>query len=297
MPWKLKIDEESKAPVFSTPDKEGDLPKPIYLNEEGKEITLDPVGMYGKIIDMGKTEKELRGTTKRLEGQLELFADIEDISAWKEEADNAIQTVANFNDKDWMDVKKVDKLKEEMNTAHANQVQQLKDNFQSVEESHQAAVTKKDKQLRKLMVSSKFATHPLFSGNDPKTTLPPEIAETYFGKHFRVEENDQDELILTAYYDNGDPVYSHDNPGELAGFNEAMFSIFEKYPGKDGVLKTGGSGSGGTGGSGGGADDGDNELQRLKKEHAEAMDRKDAKLAIILKNKITALESAARRAA
>ena len=111
--WLLKIDDESKLPTFQQPEKEGDLARPIYITPEGKEIALDPVGMYGKIVEMGKTEKELRGTHKRLEGQLGLFTDIEDIAAWKEEADKALTTVANFNDKDWMKAEKVEKLKED----------------------------------------------------------------------------------------------------------------------------------------------------------------------------------------
>ena len=96
MPWTLKIDEESKLPSFQEPEKEGDLPRPIYINSEGKEIALDPVGMYDKIITMGKSEKQLRGDNKRLEGQIELFADIEDIPVWKEEADKALEKVAQF---------------------------------------------------------------------------------------------------------------------------------------------------------------------------------------------------------
>ena len=35
MAWKIKIEEESKSPVF----EDG---KPVYINEEGKEIALDP---------------------------------------------------------------------------------------------------------------------------------------------------------------------------------------------------------------------------------------------------------------
>lgn len=296
-PWKIKIDEESKLPAFQQPENEGDLPRPIYVSPEGKEIALDPVGMYGKILEMGKIEKELRGNTKRLETQLELFADVEDLPAWKEEALKAMETVKNFNDKEWMDVKKVEKLKEEMKEAHAKQLNQVSESFSLKEGEFKETLGKKDGQIRKLMVSNKFATHELFSGKDPKTSLPPEIAETYFGKNFKVEEADNGELILRAYYDNGDSVYSHENPGELADFHEAMYSVFERYPGKDKLLKGGEKGSGAGGGSGSGEGDGDDEISKLQKEYDDAIANKQVQRSIALKNKIFKLQQTKKRAA
>jgi len=290
--WLLKIDEESKLPSFQQPEKEGDLPRPIYVSPEGKEIALDPVGMYGKILEMGKTEKELRGNTKRLETQLELFADIEDVPAWKEDAVKAMETVKNFNDKEWMDVKKVEKLKEEMKDAHGKQLSQVSESFSLKEGEFKETLSKKDGQIRKLMVSNKFATHELFSGKDPKTSLPPEIAETYFGKNFKVEESDKGELILRAYYDNGDSVYSHENPGELADFHEAMHSVFDRYPGKDKLLKAGDKGSGAGGGSGDGGDDDGDEIKKLQADYAAAILAKQVQLAVALKNKIFKLQQA-----
>ena len=285
--WLLKIDEESKLPSFQQPEKEGDLARPIYISPEGKEVALDPVGMYGKILEMGKTEKELRGNHKRLEGQLQLFADIEDVAVWKEEADKALTTVANFNDKDWMKAEKVEKLKEDMNVAHSKKLKEVQESFSLKEGDFTSTITKKDGQIRKLMVSNKFATHPLFSGRDPKTSLPPEIAETYFGKNFKVEENESGELILRSYYDSAgnDPVYSHESPGELAEFTEAMFSIFEKYPGSKSLMKSSGSGTGGTGGTGAEGEKED-EIAKLEKQYAAAVEARNVQLQIALKNRL-----------
>ena len=289
MPWKLKLDEESKLPAFQDPEKEGDLPRPIYINEEGKELALDPVGMYGKIVDMGKTEKELRGNTKRLEGQLELFTGIEDIVVWKEDADKALESIKNFNDKDWMDVKKVDNLKVEMKEAHDKKLNEVKESFQLKETEFSTTVGKKDVQIRKLMVSNKFATHPLFSGPKRKTRIPPEMAETFFGKHFKVEEDSQGELILRAYHTTGDPVYSTENPGELADFHEAMFSIFDKYDGKDDVMIGGESGSGSTGGPGDDDEGEGDQIQKLETQYAAAVEAKNVQMQIAIKNKLHAL--------
>lgn len=297
-PWKIKVsDDENKTPVFTEPKEEGELPKLVFISPEGKELALDAPGMYEKIVDMGKTEKDLRGQLKRLNGQFELFEGIEDIAEWKANAEKALEQVANFNDKDWMDIKKVDKLKEDMNVAHQKKVDQMQASFKESEEKSKELLSKKDSQIRQLMVSNKFATHPLFSGKNPKTSLPPEIAETYFGKNFKVEEQDSGELILRSYYDDGSPVYSHENPGELADFYEAMFNIFEKYPGKDKLLVTGGPGSGGTGGSGDDEEGEDKALTRLENAYAEAQKSNDVKKMVAIKNQLHDLRKKKQKAA
>jgi len=282
MPWKLKIDEETKQPVFEDE-------KPIYINDEGKELALDPPGMYQKIIDLGKEAKNHREKAKAFQSQLAVFEGIDDLETWKDEAIKALETVKNFNDKDWMKAEKVERLKADMKEAHEKQVQQLNEQFGMKEKDYQQTLSKKDDQIRRLMVSAKFASHPLFSGKDPKTTLPPEIAETYFGKHFKVEETDDGSLRLNAYYSNGDPVYSQINPGDLAEFEEAMNIIFEKYPAKDSLMRAGDPGSGSQGGSGAGGDDGD-ELAKLEKAYAAAIENKQSQKAIMLKNQIFKLK-------
>jgi hypothetical protein len=137
------------------------------------------------------------------------------------------------------------------------------------------------------MVSNRFATSPFFSGTNPKTTLPPEIAETYFGKHFKVEEDKTTgALNLAAYHSNGDPVYSRQNPGEVANFDEAMVAIFDQYPGKDQLIRASGGGSGAGGGSGGKDDDEGQDIKALEKQYAEAQKTGDAKAMVAIKNKL-----------
>jgi len=277
MPWKIKADEEGK-PVFQDE-------KPVYIDPDGKELTLDPPSMYEKILDLNKESKKHRETAKTLESKIVLFNDIEDLEEWKKQADTAIETVANFNDKDWMKAEKVEKLKKEMVDAHEAKQEQLRKEFEAKAEEFKAIVDKKNGQIRELMISSKFATSPLFSGSEPKTTLPPEIAETYFGKNFKVEEKEDGSLQLTAYYSNGDLVYSKENPGELAAFDEAMQYIFDKFPGKDKLLRAKpGSGAppGGDDKKTGETDD----IAELQKQHANATANGDIKRAIALKNRI-----------
>ena len=277
--WTLKKDDDGGV-VY-------DGEKPVYLDPDGKELSLDPPQMYMKIIDLGKESKGHRERADGLGAQVKLFEGIEDLEAWKIEADKALETLVNFNEKDWLKADKVEKLKKEMKEAYEEQAGVLKKGYELKSEELVGTIGKKDVQIRKLMVSNKFATSPYFSGTEPKTNLPPEIAETYFGKNFKVEEDKETkELSLVAYYNNGDQVLSRQNPGELAEFDEAMASIFDVYPGKERLLRAKGGGTGGRGGIGEGGDDDPNDIKKMETEYAEATKAGDAKKAIGIKNRL-----------
>ena len=105
----------------------------------------------------------------------------------------------------------------------------------------------------------------------------------------RVEEVEgQADPVLRAYHPSGDLIHSKTNPGEPAGFTEALGIIIDAYPGKDNILSATGGGSGGQGGKGGGG--GDATLADLKKQHKEALENGHHQKAVGLKNKIFELE-------
>lgn len=279
--WKLKVDEESKLPVFS---EDG---KPVYFDPDGKELALDPVSMYQKIIDLGAENKKHREEKSSLKETVGLFEGIEDISEWKTKADEALEKVANFNDKDWLAADKVEKLKADIKDSYEKQINQQKEQFKQIEDSFNQKFSKKDEQIRKLMVDNKFATHPLFSGTNPKTNVIPAMAVDHFGKHFKIEEDKKTgELSLIGHYPNGDIVYSKENPGEIAEFREAMNLIFESHPDRDQMIRSGKSGTGARDGMNDNDHDSGDELSKLEKQYAEAMKEKDSKKSIALKNKI-----------
>ena len=278
--WKLKLDEKEAVVL-----EDG---KPIYVGPDEKELALDPPQMYQKIIELGAENKKRREKFEEVSGQMKTFEGIEDLVVWKADADKALETVKNYADKDWLRADKVEKLKQDMKTAYDDQLDGVKKSFSQKEVDHTAIVKKKDTQIRELMVSNRFATSAYFSGQDPKTNLPPEIAETYFGNFFKVEEDERTKkLVLIAYDTKGDQIYSKANPGEIAEFDEAMTAIFDAYPGKDKLLKS--PSSGGSGGSGGGGDKGggaSDDIKKLEQSYADALKAGDAKQAIVLKNRL-----------
>lgn len=286
--WKIKTNSETNIPVM-------DGNKIVCIDPDGKELPLDPVAMYLKIGELGKNNQKDREKYTILRDKYALFEGIEDIVKWKEDADKAINTVANFNDKDWMKAEKVEQLKREMSDAYENKLKQAQASFGDKENAFNSTIDKKNGQIRTLLVSNKFANSVFFSGEKKKTNLLPDVAEAYFGKYFRVEENDKTgDIKVVAYHLNGDQILSKMNPGEIADFDEAIGIIIDNHPQRDHFLRASQGGSGGQGGVGG--DEGLDDITRIEKQIVEAQKKGDAHTAIALKNRYYELKRKMRAA-
>jgi hypothetical protein len=289
--WSLKTDTDGHAILA-----EG---KPVYVDKDGKDVPVDVPSMYQKIIDLGKESKGHREKFEGLQNQYkvvdELFTGVEDLPAWKRSADEALQAVANFNEKDWLKAEKVESMKRQMKEAHEEEKRQLSKAFDKDKDSLTGLINKGRGQIHKLVISNKFALHTLWSGEDPKTTLRPELAEAYFGKHFKVEEDEKTgELVERGYYSNGDLVYSRKKPGEPADFFEAMDEIFDQYPGKESVLRTKGGGSDSKGGGGGKPPNDGSTLEKVRAAYDKAIAERRSSDAVALKRQLHGLEMEAR---
>jgi hypothetical protein len=75
---------------------------------------------------------------------------------------------------------------------------------------------------------------------ETKLAIPPDMVEARFGKAFAIEDGK-----IVAKDQNGNKLYSASNPGELAGFDEALEMLVNAYPYKEQILK--GSGASGSG--------------------------------------------------
>lgn len=286
---KLALDENGHVKVT----EDG---KPLYINDKEEEVPVDPPAMYQKIVDLGVENKKFREQAEGLATKYKALESEEDFDKWFENATKAIEQVANFNDKDWMDAKKVESLKEQMKDAHKNELGQIKEQFETTIGDQKAELEKKDQQIRKLVVSNKFANSPLFSGAKPKTTMSADIAESFFGHHFQVEDNERTgSPEVKCYFDNGDIIVSAspDRIGEHATFDEGIEILFNNYANKDMYLPSK-SGSGAKGGSG--DDEPTTDMAKLQQDYNEAADAKNTQLMISIKNRMTQLQQTGKAA-
>lgn len=261
--------------------------KPMFT-DEGKDIVVDVPSLFKKITELNTESAGRRRELVTMKEKFRALDGVDDVDNFLATAAKAVDTVANFDDVKKLDAEKVEAFKLETKKAYEEKVDAQNKIWTEKVRGLESAVDGKQSVIYDLMVKSQFAESPYFAGDNKQTNLIPEIAEAYFGKHFKVEENDSGKLVVAGYKADGTRIFSRSNPGEPATFNEAMAEIIDGFPLRDSIMKGGNSGSGGSGNSGPGG----GKLSNLNKQYQTAMKDKNVSLAMILKRKIHAEQSA-----
>jgi hypothetical protein len=218
---KLKLDENGHVVVSDG--------KPVYVHDDGKEVAFDAAGTVQTISRLNGEAKSHREAKEAAEGALKAFEGISDPKA----ALQALETIKNFDAKKLVDAGEVDKVRAEA--------------IKAVEEKYAPIVKERDELSGKLIaekVGGSFARSKFIAD---KMSIPADLVESRFGQSFKLEGDS-----VIAYDKSGNKIFSASNPGEPAGFDEALGILVEHYPYKDQILKgTGASGGGSNGGNGG----------------------------------------------
>lgn len=206
--------------------------RPLYEDDDGKEIAFDAEHTARKISELNAEAKKHREAKEAAEKTLKGFEGIEDAEA----ARKALQTVKNLDDKKLIDAGEVEKVK-------AETIKALEAKYEPVSKRAEEL----EAQLRQEKIGGSFARSKFIA---EKVAVPVPMVEKTFGDQFTVEDGK-----IVAKDANGNPIYSRAQPGEPAGFDEALEIIVSQSPYKDQILrekpKTGGDAGGGDGGSGG----------------------------------------------
>lgn len=219
---KLKLDENGHVVVSDG--------KPVYINDEGKEIAFDVAGTVATISRLNGEAKSHRERAETAEGALKAFEGIQDPKA----ALQALETIKNLDAKKLVDAGEVDKVRSEA--------------IKAIEEKYAPIVQERDS-LQAALVNEKIGGSFLRSEFiTEKMAIPADLVQARFGDAFKLE-GDQ----VVAYDKQGNKLFSRSNPGEIAKFDEALEILIDNYPHKDHILKgSSASGSGAKGGQGSG---------------------------------------------
>lgn len=195
--------------------------KPVYVGDDGKEHAYDAPAMRGSLDRLNSALEDERKAKGTLETQLAAFEGIE-----ADKAREALKKVQALKDKDLIDAGEAERLRTE------------------IKESFQGKLDAKDAELETVRGNwSKEKLSNAFNGSKfvkDKIAIPPDMLQATFGQHFEVEDGK-----IKPVDGNGNTIFSKSNPGEIAGFDDALEQIIAVYPHRDSILK--GSGANGSG--------------------------------------------------
>lgn len=202
--------------------------KPVYLEDDGKELAFDAPGTRATITRLNGEAKSHRERAEAAEKSLKGFEGIEDPGA----AIKAMQTVANLDAKKLVDAGQVETVKEEAIKAVRAEYEPI------VQERDQLKSDLYNEIVGGNFARSKFAKE--------KTIVPPHMLQKTYGDNFKVEGGKV--VPLDA---NGKEIFSRSRPGEIADFDEALEIMISADPYKDHILKAPASSGGDANGGGG----------------------------------------------
>jgi len=239
---KLKLDESGHAVL-----QEG---KPVYVNDDGKEVAFDAPGTVATITRLNSEAKTHREGKEAAEKSLKAFEGITDPAA----AMKALETITNLDQKKLVDAGEIEKVKGEISKA-----------FQAQLDEANTKVSTFEKQLYEEKIGGAFGRSKLIAD---KLAIPADMVQARFGQSFKIEDGK-----TVAYDQHGNKIYSRERPGEVADFDEALGALVEQYPYRDSILKSSGANGGGAPNGGGGGGGGKKTIDRKSFDGMDAPDK------------------------
>lgn len=213
---KLKLDEAGHVVV-----QDG---KPVYVNDDGSEVAFDAAGTSEAIKRLNYEAMERRKSLAEAQDKLKAFDGMDAAAARQ-----ALDSLSKIDQKKLIDAGEVDKVRGEINASWEGKFTEQQKQMEALQG-----------QLNAELIGGNFARSKVIA---EKLAIPADMVQAAFGSAFKVEGGN-----LVAYGKDGQAIYSKANPGQHAGFDEALMTLIDAYPNKDQILR--GNGASGSGASG-----------------------------------------------
>jgi hypothetical protein len=248
---KLLLDENGNVVVRNG--------KPVYVQDDGKEVEFDAAGTINTITRLNneaKTHREGKeaeaAARKTLEEQIKVFEGLN-----PEEAKKALAKLKTIDEGKLIDSGKVDEVRAAAVKEYEARIQAMTGTHTSELEKMKAANEALSNHLNNEIIGGSFSRSKVIQ---EKLAIPADLVQAKFGNAFKVVDGK-----LVAVGADGNTMYSRARPGEMADFDEALEMLVDQYPNRDRILKSSGaSGSGASGGSGNGGNGGKNSITRAQ---------------------------------
>ncbi len=237
---KLKFDDNGNVAV----NEKGE---PIYVHDDGSEVPFDGAKAFNKISELGKEAQKYREEREKAMEKLKNYEGLDHEEAWK-----ALETVKNLDEKKLVDAGKVEEIKKNVSKTYEEKLKELSSTYESKINEMTSANQELENSLWQTQVNGEL--NRIFSNPESphykKTNLDPFFAQKAFGNHIRVEKDETTgQRVARVYDNNGEVIYSRQNPGNHADIDEGLLILMDKEPFRSSIVRLSG-GSGATGNDG-----------------------------------------------
>jgi len=225
----------------------------LLIDDDGKEAPLDALHLRTQIPELRTEAKKHREAKEAFKAKLDKigaflsenqvdFESDDSINEFFSKAKTAIDTVANLSEKQVLSAQDVEKLKEQISANFKKQIETLTKTHEKEKGELTGKLSQHESRIYDLLVTSQFATSETVK---KKLNFPnAKAAAAYFGNNFKVEEDENGNLIPVGYH-KGEKIFTVGKMGIVAPFDEAVLYLAENDPDADSlILAEGRAGSG-----------------------------------------------------
>lgn len=190
---------------------------PIWVSDSGEEKSVDYLAMSKSLRETSTESRQRKEKLRDLEDKYAVFKDIEDLAAWKAEADKAIETLKNLPDKD----KEFEaQLAEKVAAATGTLKAQMADKDKKLAEKDKA-IADQTSRLNSLLVKANVQSSKILADR-----IKPEDRPLIRRELERAGRVDAEGKVFFVY-DDGSIIYAGDD-SHNATADEAVTLIMEK---------------------------------------------------------------------
>lgn len=201
---------------------------PVIVDDEGKESELDVAKTIAAIKERNQTIVTMRDELKAVKEERAKYGDLDPAKARE-----ALEAVSKLDMKKLVDAGQVDQAIAKLKEEHTASLSKVQAELASVQDRFKAA------QLASAFGSSEFLKQKV-------ANTPVALLQSYFEKNFGLNEDG----VVVGLDGSGKPIYSIQNPSQLASFDEAVERFIGSSPFRDSIItSTQQSGSGAPSGS------------------------------------------------
>ena len=226
MAFKLKMNEQGHAVVVDG--------KPIYVDDEGKELPFCANEAWNKYHTLNEENKKRRMQAEELSAKLKAFEGF-DPEVIKRNAEIA----EKFKEHEAIKNGEIEKLKNELVSTSEKKIKEWEQKYNQLNETARQREERLNNEINNSILDSMFSGSEYVKKN---VEMPVRGLRALFANRFKV---DPETRKVYAVDEEGNTLLSENKIGAVASFEEALELLIKRDPDRDRILKATGTAGGG----------------------------------------------------